>query len=100
MAQHRQGDLAVTAPVGFGRRHLQPVATEFLEAYPDINLKLVLVDRLVNMIEERVDLAVRIRALAESGLAARAAQLSGQVRGEQAGGGRFLLIVDVPEEAT
>jgi DNA-binding transcriptional LysR family regulator len=66
-----KGELTVTAPFGFGQRHLQFVATDFLHAYPDIDLNLLLVDRVVNLVEEHVDLAVRIQALPESGLAAR-----------------------------
>jgi DNA-binding transcriptional LysR family regulator len=66
-----RGDLSITAPVGFGRIHLQPVATEFLAAYPEINLKLVLVDRLVSLVEEHVDAALRIADLPDSALVAR-----------------------------
>jgi DNA-binding transcriptional LysR family regulator len=66
-----KGDLTLTAPVGFGRLHLQPVALEFLAAYPEINLRLTLVDRVVNLIEEHVDAAVRIAELADSTLIAR-----------------------------
>ncbi|MBX9650995.1 MAG: LysR family transcriptional regulator [Xanthobacteraceae bacterium] len=66
-----KGDLTVTAPAGFGRLHLQPVALEFLTAYPDINLRLMLVDRVVNLAEEHVDAALRIAELADSSLIAR-----------------------------
>jgi DNA-binding transcriptional LysR family regulator len=66
-----RGDLAVTAPAGFGRMHLQPVALEFLAAYPEINLHLLLVDRVVDLLEERVDAALRIAALPDSSLVAR-----------------------------
>ena len=72
-----KGDLTVTAPGGFGRLHLQPIVIEFLAAYPDINLRLMLVDRVVNLVEERVDAAVRIAELADSSLIAR---LLGHVR--------------------
>lgn len=66
-----QGELAITAPVGFGRIHLQPVALEFLAAYPQINLRLLLADRVVNLAEDHVDLAVRIAQLPDSNLVAR-----------------------------
>lgn len=66
-----KGDLVVTAPVGFGRLHLQPVVLDFLAAYPDINLRLLLVDRVVSLFEEHVDAAIRIAALADSSLIAR-----------------------------
>jgi DNA-binding transcriptional LysR family regulator len=65
-----QGDLIVTAPVVFGRLHVLPVAIEFLKAYPDIDLRLVLADRLFNLLEDKVDLAVRIGALPDSSLKA------------------------------
>ncbi len=67
-----KGELTITAPIGFGRHHLQPVATEFLGAYPEVDLRLLLVDRMVNLVEEHVDLAVRITVLPDSGLVARA----------------------------
>jgi DNA-binding transcriptional LysR family regulator len=66
-----KGDLAITAPIEFGRLHLQPVALEFLAAYPDINLRLLLVDRVVHLVEEHVDLAVRIAELPDSRMIAR-----------------------------
>jgi DNA-binding transcriptional LysR family regulator len=66
-----RGDLTLTAPMGFGRLHLQPVVMEFLRVYPAINLRLVLADRLVDFIEEPIDLALRIAELADSPLIAR-----------------------------
>ena len=72
-----KGDLIITAPAGFGRLHLQPVALEFLATYPEINLRLTLVDRVVNLVEEQIDAAVRIAQLADSSLIARPL---GQVR--------------------
>jgi DNA-binding transcriptional LysR family regulator len=66
-----KGELTVTAPLGFGRLHLQPVALEFLAAYPEINLRLLLVDRVVDLVEEHVDLALRIADLPDSSLVAR-----------------------------
>ena len=66
-----KGDLALTAPMGFGRLHLQPVVMEFLRAYPAINLRLILADRMVDFIEEPIDLALRIAELADSPLIAR-----------------------------
>jgi len=66
-----KGVLTLTAPMGFGRLYLQPVALEFLAAFPDINLKLLLVDRVVHLIEENIDLALRISELPDSSLIAR-----------------------------
>jgi len=66
-----KGILTITAPMGFGRLYLQPVAIEFLTAFPDINLKLLLVDRVVHLLEENIDLALRISELPDSSLIAR-----------------------------
>ncbi|HVY57214.1 MAG TPA: LysR family transcriptional regulator [Xanthobacteraceae bacterium] len=65
-----KGDLTLTAPVVFGRRHVLPIAVAFLEAYPEIDLRIVLADRVINLMEDHVDLAVRIGALPSSGLIA------------------------------
>jgi DNA-binding transcriptional LysR family regulator len=66
-----RGDLLITAPVVFGRLHVLPVVIEFLRAYPDIDIRLGLADRIVNIQEEPVDLAVRIGHLPDSSLVAR-----------------------------
>ena len=65
-----KGELIVTAPIVFGRLHVLPVAMEFLEAFPEIDLRLVLADRLLNLQEDHVDLAVRIGELPDSSLVA------------------------------
>ena len=65
-----RGDLTITAPIVFGRLHVLPVAMEFLKAYPDIDLRLALADRLINLLEDQVDLAVRIGDLPDSSLVA------------------------------
>ena len=57
-----KGDLIITAPIVFGRLHVLPVMAEFLETYPEINIRMVLADRVVNLVEEH-DLAVRIGEL-------------------------------------
>jgi len=66
-----RGDLMITAPIAFGRLHLQPVALEFLAAHPQINLRMQLVDRIVNIADEHVDAALRIAHLPDSSLIAR-----------------------------
>src|SRR5215510_9489826 len=63
-----RGDLVVAAPIVFARLHVLPVAMEFLKAYPDVDIRLTLADRLVNLVEDRVDLAVRIGDLPDSSL--------------------------------
>jgi DNA-binding transcriptional LysR family regulator len=65
-----KGDLAVTSPWGLGHLHLVPIATEFLAAYPDIALRLLMTDRVVNMVEEAIDVAIRIGPLPDSGMIA------------------------------
>jgi DNA-binding transcriptional LysR family regulator len=71
--EYRQpkGDLVITAPLGFGQQHLQPVVQEFLQAYPQVNVHLQLADRVVALVEEHVDCALRIGALVDSSLVAR-----------------------------
>lgn len=63
-----RGELIVTAPIVFGRMHLVPLITELLSDYPDLTIKLLLVDRVVNLIEEHADVAIRIGALPDSAL--------------------------------
>lgn len=65
-----RGDLAVTAPLVFGRRHLLPIVVDFLAAYPEIAIRLLLVDRSVNLVDDHVDVALRIGPLADSALVA------------------------------
>ncbi len=65
-----RGDLIITAPIVFGRLHVLPIALEFLEAYPDIDVRVVLADRIVNLQEDDVDLAIRIGDLPDSSLVA------------------------------
>ena len=65
-----RGDLVITAPIVFGRLHVLPVVTEFLSAYPEIDIRLTLGDRVVNLHEDAVDVAVRIGALPDSSLIA------------------------------
>jgi DNA-binding transcriptional LysR family regulator len=65
-----KGDLVVTAPIVFGRMHLLPIVAEFLKAYPEINVRLVLADRWLNLLEDHVDLAVRVGTLPDSNLIA------------------------------
>jgi DNA-binding transcriptional LysR family regulator len=66
-----QGDLVVTAPLGLGRQHLQPVVHDFLRAYPRVDVHLQLADRVLALVEEHVDCALRIGPLADSAFVAR-----------------------------
>ncbi|MCI0467613.1 MAG: LysR family transcriptional regulator [Beijerinckiaceae bacterium] len=65
-----KGELIITAPIVFGRLHLLPVAAEFLKSFPQIDIRLALTDRVVNLFEEHIDLAVRIGTLPDSSLMA------------------------------
>jgi len=65
-----KGELMVTAPVVFGRLHVVPVVAEFLAHYPEIGINLVLTDRVVHLMEEQCDVAVRIGELPDSSLKA------------------------------
>ncbi len=64
------GELAITAPVVFGRLHVLPLVAGFLDRYPLISARLLLVDRVVNLLEEEIDVAVRIGELPDSTLLA------------------------------
>lgn len=66
-----RGNLTITAPIVFGRLHVLPVIAEFLKTYPEINVRLIQSDRLVDLAEEHVDLAVRIGKLPDSSLVFR-----------------------------
>ena len=63
-----RGELHVTAPTMFGRTHVLPLAVDFLKAHPEIDLRLLLNDRQVNLVEEHIDVAIRIGHLADSDL--------------------------------
>lgn len=65
-----KGELAVTAPIVFGRLHIVPVVAEFLAQYPEIRIKLLLTDRVVHLMEEQIDVALRIGKLPDSTLMA------------------------------
>lgn len=65
-----RGELRITAPVLFGRLHVAPALTEFLRRYPELRAELLLFDRNVDLVEEGIDLAVRIGELPDSTLLA------------------------------
>jgi DNA-binding transcriptional LysR family regulator len=66
-----RGLIRVTAPVQFGRRHVAPIVSSFLDRFPETQIELVLNDRNLDLIEEGLDLAVRIGPLSDSGLKVR-----------------------------
>src|SRR5471032_1008192 len=67
-----RGRLKITAPVSFGSEWLGPAMTEYLARHPDVGLDLALNDRVVDIVEEGYDAAIRIGKLEDSGLVARA----------------------------
>ena len=62
------GYLRITAPAGFGRRHVAPLVPRFLAMHPDVNVSLNLSDRVVDIVNEGVDCAVRVGDLPDSSL--------------------------------
>ncbi len=66
------GRLSVTAPALFGQLHVAPVVNELLRDHPGLDVRLILLDRVVSLAEEGIDVAVRIGALPDSSLRARA----------------------------
>src|SRR6476619_1774574 len=61
-----RGELAITAPILFGRRHVLPILTAFLADYADVTARLMLLDRPVDLVEEGLDVAIRIGPLRDS----------------------------------
>lgn len=82
-----KGTLVVTAPVLFGRLKVLPQVDAFLKRYPDVRVRLLLLDRIVNLVDEGVDVAVRLAHLPESSLVAVPV---GEVRGVVCASPRYL----------
>jgi DNA-binding transcriptional LysR family regulator len=61
------GRLTVTAPLVFGRLHVAPLIGSYLRTYPEVRAELLLGDRIVNLVEDGIDVAVRIGVLPDSG---------------------------------
>jgi DNA-binding transcriptional LysR family regulator len=66
-----RGELLVTAPIMFGKLHVAPIIHAFLAAYPDVTVRLVLSDQVIDLVEAHVDVAVRIGRPPDSDLIAR-----------------------------
>jgi DNA-binding transcriptional LysR family regulator len=64
------GHVRVTAPGGFGRRHVAPLVPRFLAQHPEVSLSLNLSDRVVDIVNESYDCAVRVGDLADSSMVA------------------------------
>jgi DNA-binding transcriptional LysR family regulator len=65
-----RGELTITAPIMFGKLHVEPVVLDFLKAYPDIRARLVFADRVVNLIDDHIDVAIRVGELPDSNMVA------------------------------
>jgi len=65
-----KGHLRMTAPMLFGRLHMLPVIHDFLDQHPDVDIQLYLTDRVVDLLDEHVDLSLRIGPLPDSSLIA------------------------------
>ncbi len=65
------GHLRISAPMSFGRLHIAPLLTDFLAAYPDITLDLTMDDRVVDLVDAGLDMAIRAGTLPDSALIAR-----------------------------
>src|ERR1700733_10233632 len=61
-----RGELTVTAPVVFGRLHVLPVVCEFLAAFDEIRVRMALTDRNLNLVDDQIDMAVRIGELPDN----------------------------------
>lgn len=65
-----RGELVIAAPVGFGRLYVGPVVSAFLATYPEIDIRLLLSDRNAHLLDDHIDLAVRIGSLPDTTLIA------------------------------
>jgi DNA-binding transcriptional LysR family regulator len=89
-----EGDLAVTAPVRFGRMHMLPEVIRFLDAFPNVSVDLKLTDRVTHFLNDQVDVALRIGLLPDSNLIATRL---GTVRRVVCASPGYLVVNGVPE---
>lgn len=66
--QTPRGELTITMPVEFGRHYVLPLALNFLEEHSQVTLNMVASDRVVHLVDEQIDVAIRLGHLADSGL--------------------------------
>jgi DNA-binding transcriptional LysR family regulator len=66
--QAPRGELAITTSVEFGARIALPIALAFMEQFPEVTVRFLAADRMVHLIEEQVDIAIRLGPLADSAL--------------------------------
>jgi DNA-binding transcriptional LysR family regulator len=89
-----RGRLRITAPSLFGRLHVAPIVNTFLARFPDVQVELMLLDRVVDLIEEGIDVALRIGRLPDSSLTVRRV---GAVRRVVCASPRYLQRKGVPQ---
>jgi DNA-binding transcriptional LysR family regulator len=65
-----RGELVIAAPIVFGRLHVLPLVSDFLAHFPEINVRMTLSDRNANLVEDHIDMAVRVGALPDSSMVA------------------------------
>ena len=65
-----RGELALTAPIVFGRLHIVPIVNAFLSRFSEINVRMTLSDQNANIVDDHIDMAVRIGELPDSALIA------------------------------
>ena len=88
-----QGRLTVTASVLFGRRYVAPIVSAFIQRHQHVNVEMLFVDRVVNVVEEGIDVAIRIAHLKDSSLVAIPV---GEVRRVVCGSPRYLRRYGIP----
>ena len=93
--QEPRGALRVTAPVLFGRLHVAPIVTRFVRQFKNTQVELLLLDRVVSLVEDGVDVAIRIGHLPDSSLIAIPA---GHIRRVACASPRYLKDKGLPQE--
>lgn len=89
-----RGGLVIAAPVVFGRLHVLPVVTEFLKAYPEIEVRLIQADRVAHLLDDHIDVALRIGNLPDS---SHVAIKLGEVRRDACASPQYLAQRGVPD---
>lgn len=71
LTQKLSGSLRISSPIALGNKYLAPIIKSFADLYPELKIELLIDDQIVNMVEEGIDVAIRIGWLADSNLIAR-----------------------------
>lgn len=92
-----QGLLRITAPVPFGRRHIMPLVNAFLQQHPEMQIEVVLSDSYQDLIENGLDIALRIGELQDSSMVARKV---GSVRSTLVASPEYIRLLGAPAHPT